>query len=185
MPDSKFALALSGFLLLAFVKAGPAAADAYTTCLGEIADADLEAKTAYQRALRDLIVDRRPEFAELADINRDLQLLLAQMRFARVDYLLTTAPERVDGKNGLSRFRNFDWTQEDLDRMTANSTEYREQSVRLERLKGRNQGHPDWPAMRSFVRSEMSEGGAFAQITADFIEAGAALEARMAGCSEN
>ncbi len=185
MQYHRLELVLSAFLLLTFAKAAPVAADPYTTCLGEVANADLEAKTAYQRGLRDLIVDRKPEFAELADINRDLQVLLARMRFERLNYLLTTAPERVDGKNGLSRFRNFNWTQEDLERLTATSAGYQEQSERLELLKSQNQGHPGWPEMRSFVRNGMSEGGAFAQITADFIEQTAAIEARLAGCQEN
>lgn len=185
MLNCKPAVFLSFALSLAAAGAESVAADGHTTCLREVARADLEAKTAYQEGLRNLIVARQPDFNELADINLDLQVLFAEMRFDRLSYLLATAPARVDGANGLSRFRNFDWTEEDLENLKTTQPEYTAKLARLEALKGRNQGHPDWPEMRAFVKSEMSGGGPLAELTATFMEHNAGMEARLADCREN
>lgn len=167
---------------LALTPSGPATADAYTTCLDEVARADLEAKTAYQKGLWDLIVAQRPEFSELAGINRDVQLLFAEMRFDRLKYLLSTAPERLDSRNGLSGFSNFNWTPEDLVNLRAARPEYNDKIARLEALKAQNQGHPDWPEMRAFVKSEMTGGGALAQLTEKLLGHREVMDSRLAGC---
>lgn len=185
MRHVKIVLVLSFISPLVFSQAATARADDFVLCLGQVAKADLDAKIAYQRKLRDRIVERQPDFTELADINRDIQVLFAEMRFARLDYLLTRAPERLDGKNGISKFRNFDWTPEDLENLKAARPEYGGMMARLEVLKRKNQDHADWPEMRAFAKGEMREGGALAAMTADFIEHSAQLEQRLAGCQEN
>lgn len=184
MTRRNLALALTLVLSLEVAKASPAIADEFAACLGEAAKADLAGKTAYQSGLRDLIVERRPGFTRLADINRDLQILFAEMRFAGLDYLLSTAPERLESTSGLSKLRNFDWTEEDVRRLTESSPDYRAQVARLEVLKAQNQGHPEWPDMRAFVKSQMSEGGALSELTMDFVEHKAAMEARLSACQK-
>lgn len=130
MTRCNLTLVLSLALSLQVAKASPATADDFSACLGEVARADLAGKTAYQRNLRDLIVERQPALKLLADTNRDIQILFAGMRFARLDYLLGAAPERLDSENGLSSFRNFDWTQEDLERLIAARPDYGDQIAR-------------------------------------------------------
>lgn len=175
-------LMLSLVLSLQVAKATSAVGDDFTTCLGETARADLAGKAAYQCGLRDLIVERQPGFAALADLNRDIQVLFAEMRFARMDYLLSTRPEGLDGLNGLSRFRNFDWTEEDLEGLTAARPDYGDQIARLEVLKTKNQDHADWPALRAFIKGELSQDAAFSRLTAEFMEHNAAMETRLADC---
>ncbi len=184
MSHKMTAFVLSLFLSLQVANSDVAAADEFISCLEDVAKADLAAKTAYQQGLRDLIVERRPDFSELADINRDIQVLFAEMRFARLDYLLANAPERLERAQGLSQFRNFDWTEEDVGKLTASTPAYQTQIARLEALKVQNQDHPDWPDMRAFVKGEMSEDGALVQLTATFVEHNAAMDAQLTDCKE-
>lgn len=178
----KIALLFAACLVIQGTGKASAAAEDHAACLVEIAEADLAAKSRYQKGLRDLIVAQRPEFATLADINRDVQLLFAEMRFARLRYLLATAPERIDGASGLSGFRNFDWRDEDLPELLAARPSYAAQIERLEMLKAQNNGHPDWPAMREFVREEFSKEGPFKELTDRFLEHNTTLEEALSEC---
>ncbi len=182
MHVAKYALAFAVALSSQSLMEAPGAAEGGVACLRAVAAADLAAKSAHQKDLRDLVVRQRPEFTALADINRDLQVLLAEMRFARFEHLLSSAPGRLDSTNGLSAFRNFSWTDDDLKEVMAASPDYRAQAERLEELKAQNNGHPDWPAMREFVRQEFSEEGPFKELIVAFQEHNAALETRLSDC---
>lgn len=185
MPHKMTAFVLSLFLSLQVANSDVAAADEFISCLEDVAKADLAAKTAYQQGLRDLIVERRPDFSELADINRDIQVLFAEMRFARLDYLLATAPDRLESAQGLSQFRNFDWTEEDVSKLIAASPSYSAEIARLEDLKAMSQGHPDWPDLRAFVKGEMEKDGVLAQMTAVFVEHNTTMDEKLAVCQRN
>ena len=181
----KFTLLLAVCLLIEPIGKASAAAEDLGVCLGEIAEADLSAKSSHQNSLRDLIVARRPNFIALADINRDLQLLFAEMRFARLQHLISTASGRVDSTNGLTQFRNFDWTEEDRRELLGASPAYRAKVERLEILKSKNNGHPDWPALRAFVREELSKEADFKDLIATFQKHNATAETALADCGSN
>ncbi len=182
MHPFKFALFLAVCLSVQAIGKASVAAEDTVECLVEIAAADLAAKRAHQENLRDLIVSQRPEFTALADINRDVQILFAETRFARLEHLLATAPERLDSANGLSSFRNFDWGDEDLKDLLAANPSYRAQLERLEALKAQNNGHPDWPAMREFVRQGFAKEGPFKDLITVFLEHNAVLEETLSDC---
>lgn len=182
MYSFRFTLLLVAVLSLQSFMQAPAPAASLAECLEDVARSDFAAKSKHQNDLRDLLVARRPGFTALADINRDVQLLFAEMRFARFQYLISRDPERLDRANGLSGFRNFNWTDEDLQRLLADNPSYRAQVERLEALKVQNNGHPDWPAMRAFVREELSRDGDFKQLIAAFQEHSTKAEARLLEC---
>ncbi len=161
---------------------GPASADAFADCVRDAASQDLAAKTAFQRDLRDLIVEQRGEFAAVATVNRDLQIAFAEARRARFDYLLAHDPDRIDTANGLSRFSNFDWSEADSNNFMAESESYRDLEQRIARLEERNNGHPDWPKLREYFHAELTRSPAFSSVMAHFQGRQIAVAARLAEC---
>lgn len=163
-------IGLSFALLIATGGPGSAdtSADAFADCVRDAASEDMAAKTDFQRQLRDLIVRQRPEFEALATVNMELQTLFAEVRRAKFDYLLEHDPGRIDTANGLSKFSNFPWTDEDTALFKEDSVSYRDLESRLATLRKRNDSHPDWPQMREYFRSNLSQSAEFASVLARF-----------------
>lgn len=151
---------------------GPASADtsadAFADCVRDAASEDLAAKTDFQRDLRDLLVQQRPEFEALATVNMELQTQYAEVRRAKFDYLLEHDPGRIDAANGLSKFSNFRWTDEDTALFKEDSASYRDLESRLATLRKRNDSQTDWPKMREYFRSDLSQSADFATVMARF-----------------
>jgi len=153
-----------GILFLALVAASAPAplasaqGDGFNACVREAAASDLAAKTAFQKGFFDLIVAGRPEFEALASLNRDLQLALARSHHRKFDYLLLHRREAIRTDGTLSAFRNFDWTEQDEAALRRESEDYRVLADRIAQLRGRNDGHPDWPELRAFFKAEMANG---------------------------
>lgn len=175
--------ALLGISFAILVAIGGAAwAGEFADCVRETASKDLMAKREFQRGLRDLIVQNRPEFESLATVNMELQILLAEARRAMLEYLLANDPGRIDTTNGLGRFSNFDWSEEDSAELMEESASYRDLDNRLSRLRDRNNGHPGWPELRAYVRSELGQSPDFKALTARLQSRQSEVEAVIAQC---
>ena len=164
---------------------GPASADAFADCVRGTVSADMVAKVQFQRDLRNLIVQNRPRFEALATINMQLQILYAEARRRKFDYLLAHDPERIDTANGLSRFSNFAWSDQDSNNFMAGSDSYRDLETRISQKKDQNNGHPDWPEMRAYFRSELNQSAEFNGVMARFQDRQRAVEADVAQCRRN
>ena len=154
-------------VLLTFALLGlgvPAQAASFDECLVVIIDTDLEAKQTFQTDLAAFVIQQDSEFLTLAELNRDLQIALAQSRRANLMYLLTTDPGRPVIDQGISRFMNFDWTEQDDNAQKASDPEYQQLSDRITELKRQNIKHPDWPKMRRFFKDTLTKLPAFQQI---------------------
>lgn len=173
-------IALAAFLALC---AGQTArADEWSDCVRGAASAMLAASTEFQRGLRDLVVRHRPEFDALATISRDLQVKLAELRRAEIDYLLSHDRDRINTGNGLSRFSNFGWSDADTDKFARESEPFRRLSTEAAALRKANDTHPDWPAMRNYFRSGLNASPDFKALMDRLRRAHSAVEARLAGC---
>lgn len=165
---------------------GPASADtsadAFADCVRDAASEDLAAKTDFQRELRDLLVQQRPEFESLATVNMELQTQYAEVRRAKFDYLLEHDPGRVDAANGLSKFTNFGWSDGDKALFMEESGSYRDLEARLSELRLQNNRHADWPKMRAYVRSELSQHPDFTSLVAGFQTRQGEIGAMIAQC---
>src|SRR5437667_12749390 len=73
-----------------------------------------QAQRQWQQELADFFANRRPDLKDLIQQNRDLQLALIDRRSVEFHYLVSTHPERIVKDQGISRFANFSWTEEDL-----------------------------------------------------------------------
>ncbi len=160
-------LALTAFLFL-----GPpvlAQDGAFESCVRELAERDLAGKTAFQEAVRDLIAAQKPEFEPLASLHMAHQIALAQVRAAQLAYLLAHDPGRIDA-GSLSKFRNFDWSAADDAAFAAQDPEAGRLLARVAESRKKNDGHPDWPRLRDFMRAELSPGPTFRALMADLSE---------------
>lgn len=134
---------------------GTAWANGFADCVRDAASKHLMAKRQYQGNLRDLIVENHPEFQSLANVNMELQILLAEARQVMFEYLLAHDPDRIDTNNGVSRFSNFDWFDEDSTKLVEESVSYRELDSRISTLQEQNNSHGDWPKLREYFGKEL------------------------------
>lgn len=161
---------------------GPVRADAFADCVRKAASKALKAKTAFQRDMRDLIVEKRPEFMSVANVNMELQILLAERRRAMFEYLLEHDVSRIDTTNGFGQFSNFGWSDEDTQRFAKKSKSNRELERRISTLQGKNNEQPDWPKMREHFRSKLSQSLRFKALMDRFRSQQSDIGAIIAGC---
>ena len=181
--SSKGVVALFAMSLAIHIAGGGAArAAAFADCAGDAADRYLVAQTEYQHDLRDLVAGKRPEFAALATVNMELQTLLAEARRAMIGHLLKHDAGRIDSSSGLGQFTNFDWSDGDRQELMAASSSYRQLRNRIAALREQNDGHPDWPKMREYFRSELRPSPEFKAVMARFRTRQSEVEALIAQC---
>ena len=163
---------------------GTASADAFADCVRGTASEDMVAKVEFQRNLRNLVVQNRPEFEALATVNMELQIMFAEARRKMLDYLLKHDRDRIDTANGLGRFNNFAWSDEDTKNFMAESQSYRGLQGRISQLEDRNNGHPDWPGLREYFRAGISQSPDFTALMARFQTRQREVEADVAKCRD-
>ena len=163
---------------------GSAGAQGFADCILDAAANDLAAKTEFQRGLRDVIVQKHPEFEQLAAANMALQLRLAESRPPMFGYLLAHDPGRIDTANGLGQFRNFDWTEQDTAAISAESASYRDLRAQIAILKEQNNGHPDWTEMRAYFRADLRQSAEFKALLARFQEQERKLDTAVGQCRQ-
>lgn len=183
MGDRRLAVLVGISFAIQIVISGPAWAGGFADCVREAAARDLEVKREFQRGLRDLIVQKRPEFESLANVNMTLQIMLAEARQAMLGYLLTHDPKRIDTTKGIARFRNFEWSDADSAKLMEKNSSYRELRGRISTLREQNDAHPDWPKLREYFRSELGRNPDFKGLMTRFQTRQSDVEAAVARCS--
>jgi hypothetical protein len=164
------------------VAMGATRAAPFEDCVRDGANRNFEAKTAFQRDLRDLIARNRPEFESLATVSMELQFLLAEARLAKVDYLLRHDANRIDTTKGLARFSNFEWSEADSAKLITEDSSFAELESRISTLRERNDNDPDWPQLRAYFRAELGQSPDFKAIMARFQSRQSDVENVIAEC---
>ncbi|MBT3378681.1 MAG: hypothetical protein HN742_30575 [Lentisphaerae bacterium] len=126
-----------------------------------------------------LLVTKAPQFKELIEVQRDLQLTMIGMRGKKYYYLLETAPGRIARDKGFSAWVNFKWSAEDEAKLEASDPGYVELCARKRALKDKSQGHPSWPELRKVfaeVRPEQEYQALYKQLMATTEEIGVSLK---------
>jgi hypothetical protein len=108
-----------------------------------------QAQRQFQQELADFFVSRRPDLKDLVLVSRDLQLSLIERRSLEFRYLIATHPERIVRDQGISKFSNYDWTDEDAKVLGRSNPDYEAARRRVGALRERSDGHPQWPALRA------------------------------------
>ena len=155
--------------------------NALAFCVRELAERDLAGKTAFQQGVRELIATTKPEFEELADLNMEFQIDLARARAAQLGFLAERGPERVDMAS-LAKFRNFDWSAADDAALAAQDPGAGVLPARIADLRGKSDGHRDWPKLREFMRAELMPGSAFRALMADITKNDRAVRKGLKDC---
>jgi hypothetical protein len=130
-----------------------ARAEGRTECAQDVAHKYFLTQKNFQSGMRDLLLANWPELQELATLNRDLQTALAELRKLKLIYLLEHEPDKVVTSGGLSKFSNFDWSDEDQAKFVQASEAHAQLAEKVETLKTANNAHPDWEKLRANFRS--------------------------------
>lgn len=118
-----------------------------------------EAQRQCQQELGDFLSSRRPDLKEIILASRDLQLALIERRSLEFNSLLVNHPERVVRDQGISRFSNFDWTDEDAKVLRRSNPDYEAAVRRVEVLRQRSEGHPLGAALRAAHQALAKDAG--------------------------
>ncbi len=173
------------FSLAALVFCGPGIHGDSQDCLADVYAGYADAQRTWQRSLRDMIVSARVEFTELAQLAADLQLAMIDKGEARFRYLVDQAPDRLNFDGGLAGFVNVGlaWSDEDNLALMANDPGYRAVEERISRLRADNDTRPDWPALRTYFRTELSTSEPYADALERLASSTAEWEDRLDACT--
>lgn len=175
----------AGALLAAVLAILPPAAihaAGFEDCVRRASELDLEARTVYQHATRDLIARDRPDFAPLAAISRDLQIAKAWARAARYVWLLRHDVRRIKTTASLSAFRNFEWNPEDETAFRDANGDYDTQARRIEGLTKANDGNAGWPALRDYFTGTLFQSLEFRALTKNLNDSDRQVAEIIGGC---
>ncbi len=154
-------------------------------CLADVYTGYADAQRTWQRSLRDMIVSARVEFTDLAQLSADLQLAMIARGEARFRYLVDQAHDRLQLDDGLSEFVNvgLGWSDEDNIALMANDPDYRALEERISRLRADNDARPDWPALRTYFRTELSASEPYADALERLASSTVEWEDRLDACT--
>ncbi len=154
-------------------------------CLAAVFTGYADAQRTWQLSLRDMIVSARVEFTDLAQLPADLQLAMIARGEARFRYLVDQAHDRLQLDDGLSEFVNvgLGWSDEDDVVLMANDPDYRALDERISRLRADNDARPNWPALRTYFRAELSASEPYADALERLASSTAELEDRLDACT--
>lgn len=175
---------VTSLVVALLLTAGPArAGEAERACIAGPVAADLAAKVAFQDGMRDLMATARPDLADLITLNRDLQVALAEARALRLDWLALEDPDRLrplsaDG----TPWRGFAWDEADEVALRAADPRYLTLSTQAQALATRSDGHPDWPALRDYMRSSLRNDPGFRDLTRDLVKPVQDMDDAMRAC---
>ena len=171
--------------LAALVFCGPGCHGDPQDCLADVYTGYADAQRTWQRSLRGMIVSARVEFTELAQLAADLQLAMIDKGEARFRYLVDQASDRLNLDGGLAGFVNIGlvWSDEDNLALMANNPDYRALEERISRLRADNDTRPDWPALRTYFRTEMSASEPYADALERLASSTAEWEDRLDACT--
>ncbi len=154
-------------------------------CLAAVYAGYADAQRTWQQSLRDMIVSARPELADLAQVSADMQLALIDRGEARFRYLVDQAHDRLQLEGGLSEFVNVGlvWSDEDNVALMATDPDYRALEERINRLRADNDARPDWPALRTYFRTELSASQPYTDALGRLTSSTAEWEDRLDACT--
>lgn len=170
-----------GFLNLL---AAPVHAEPSFTCIRDVADQDLAAKVGYQLGLRDLFLDAAPEFTELAGLNARTQVAFAARRQAQLLFLMDRHPDQLALDRTLRQLMNFEWNDALEGEFLAFDETYGILSAEAETMRMKNDTHPDWPAMRMKMFTDIVGSVKFVTVTQTFSDEQYDAEVALRACRD-
>lgn len=112
-----------------------------------------DAQRHWQQELAEFLTRHQPELKDLIALNRDVQLAMIEKRSLEFQYLLKVDPERIVTDQGMSRFTNFDWDNQDAQELRQVNPAFAQVEERIKDLRQRSDSHPQWPVLREAHQS--------------------------------
>lgn len=162
MIAAALALCCAALLVTPAARAGKGS---FANCVALAAAHDLKAKREFQTGLSELIGTHSAALKPLADLAMRYQIAAAELRTLRLGFLARHDPARIEITDGASKFRNFSWRPEDDAGFAKTSDAYRQLKQTAASLKARSADHPDWPALRTLMRTEIAQDPIFRKLT--------------------
>ncbi|MEM1048391.1 MAG: hypothetical protein AAGL24_19730 [Pseudomonadota bacterium] len=154
----------------------------FQACLKGVVDSRQTAFVAFQSALHDLLIRDNPEFAEVAAVNRDMQVTLNALRSIRLSFMIETDPERFRDLDGLSAFMNLHMDEAAERTLESRNADYRDLLAERARHKERTSAQTNWDAVRSRFRAMTAEDPDYAAAVEQHQTAYGAAEERLSDC---
>ncbi|MCA1563853.1 MAG: hypothetical protein LC804_27610 [Acidobacteria bacterium] len=96
--------------------------------------------------------------------------------------LIQTDGRRVRVHEGLSAFRNFDWTEADARVLRQQNADYVAMERTVVDLERQGQARRDWPVLRDYVRTSLSASPAFQTLLRRFRDRERGVEQLLKSC---
>ena len=164
-------------LVLAFLAISPATAADFAETARKAQAAYLAAQLEWQRGVAELVIGQRPDFEAIATAQRDLQVAYLERGTSKFEYLLANDPSRIVLTEGLSRFINYTWSDEDKQTLREADPAYLALDVKVAALRKRNDDQRDWPSFREYFRDTLLKSKEFQALLGEFMEKQKAVEA--------
>jgi hypothetical protein len=163
----------------------PAHAETFLECAGRAYSQAASASQEWQHGLRDLIVKMRPDLATVATLEMEHQLARINRRQVQFRYLIQTDVRRVQTHEGLTTFRNFDWTEADARGLRQQNSDYVAIERKVVELERQGQARRDWPALRDYVRTFLSASPPFRTLLKRFRDRERGIEQLLKSCQSS
>lgn len=102
-----------------------------------------EAQVAFHHEVRLRLHELRDTIAQ----SQEMQIENANQRTAQFYYLSAHDPGRIVRNQGFSAFINFEWTDQDEARLTAEDKEYRKRQKKIDKLREKLDKNPDFQSI--------------------------------------
>ena len=159
-----------------------AQADTFPECANRAYTQGASSSQQWQHGLRDLVVKARPDLATLSTLEMEHQLALIDRRHAQFEYLLRADGRRIRTREGLSPFRNFEWTEADARLLRQQSSSYAATDRKVVELERQAQERHDWPALHDYVRTSLSGSPQFQDLLKQLQEREAGIARLLKDC---
>ena len=106
------------------------------------------AQKQFQQEIYEMMASRWAHLEPLLKIHRDNQIARSEAGTLRFYFLLRNHPEKIVRDKGISAFLNFEWSEEDEERLRKTSGEYRKLQGRIDELRRLSDGNRLWPEAR-------------------------------------
>jgi hypothetical protein len=163
----------------------PACAETFQECAARAYAQAASASRDWQHDFRDLIVKMRPDLATIATLEMEHQLALINRRQAQFQYLIQTDGRRVRTHEGLSAFRNFDWTEGDARVLRQQNPDYVAMERTVVDLERQGRARRDWPALGDYVRTSLSASPQFQALLKRFRDRERGIEQLLKSCQSS
>ena len=116
-------------------------------------DAFIDLQKKWTRQLHELVLEKKPEFKEIADLSYRWRLEDMRLETMKFNYLRKHQPETIQRDKGLPGFVKLSWFPDQAEKLRKASTEFEQQEKTVSVLKHQVESHPQWQALQDYLKA--------------------------------